>query len=180
MGGGQSKAKTKVLFLGLDNAGKTSIIQQLTNRSPHTTSPTRGFQVSQLEFEGCQLVAWDVGGQQSLRSHWSDYYGNVAGIFWIIDSTDRRRMFETGLELAALLKEPKLAGIPLLVFANKQDLATKMNVDEIATELELHTVRDRDFQIQGCSAIDGNGLIDGMHWMVTSIKMPPKKKNNNK
>ena len=175
MGGGHSKQKGKILFLGLDNAGKTSIIQRLTNKSPHTTTPTRGYQVSQLDFQDIDLIVWDIGGQQSLRSHWSDYYKNVDGIVWVIDSTDKRRMFETGLELAALLKEEKLAGIPLLIFANKQDLATKMEVGDIATELELHMIKDRNFQIQECSAIYETGLSDGIHWMIDAIKNPPKK-----
>lgn len=78
-------------------------------------------------------------------------------------------MYETGLELAALLQNEKLAGIPVLILANKQDLATAMPADEITIELELHSIRNRDWHIQNCSALNGSGIDDGLHWMVQSI-----------
>ncbi|KAH0793573.1 ADP-ribosylation factor-like protein 2 [Histomonas meleagridis] len=103
----------------------------MTGGSPQTTSPTRGFNVKSMVFNGVDLNAFDIGGQQSLRIYWANYYPKTNGIVWVIDSTDRRRMFETGLELVALLKEPKLEGKPLLILANKQDLATAMIASEV-------------------------------------------------
>ena len=169
MGGFQSKEKKKLLFLGLDNAGKTSILNKLTNGSIHTVSPTRGYNITQTAFEGIEFSIWDVGGQQSLRNQWPNYFEKVAGIIWVIDSADKARMFETGLELAALLENDKINGIPLLIFANKQDLVTAMNADEITDELELHSIRNRDWQIQNCSALDGSGIEDGLHWLSQAI-----------
>ena len=169
MGGFQSKERKKVLFLGLDNAGKTSILNKLTKGSIHTVAPTRGYNITQTSFEAVDFSIWDVGGQQSLRSQWPNYFEKITAIVWVIDSSDKARMFETGLELAALLGNDKLNGVPLLIYANKQDIVTAMNADEITIELELHSIRNRDWQIQNCSALDGTGIEEGLHWLTQTI-----------
>ena len=87
----------------------------------------------------------------------------------MIDSADRRRMEETGVELAQLLEEDKLAGIPLLIFANKQDLLNALPPQDISKGLNLHTIRDRMWNIQACSAKTGEGLQEGMEWVVEKI-----------
>jgi ADP-ribosylation factor-like protein 3 len=107
---------------------------------------------------------------------------------YVIDSADRRRIEETGIELTSLLEEEELAGIPLLVLANKQDLLNAMPAKEvghiprlmqadflttlkqIAEALLLYTLRDRQWQIQGCSAKTGEGLQLGIAWVIQHIK----------
>lgn len=167
MGGIQSKTKRKLLFLGLDNAGKSTILEYLTSGGAdlQVVAPTRGFARKQLQYSGFDLTIFDVGGQSSLRAHWSDYYAKTSGIVWVIDSTDRRRMFETGLELRTVLEDTNLAGVPLLICANKQDIRTAMRADEITIELELHGIRNRNWHIQDCSAITGDGVDEGMKWL---------------
>jgi ADP-ribosylation factor-like protein 3 len=76
---------------------------------------------------------------------------------------------ETGVELVNLLEEEKLSSAPLLVFANKQDLLNALPASEISTALNLHTIRDRAWQIQACSAKSGEGLQDGMEWIVNTM-----------
>lgn len=88
----------------------------------------------------------------------------------MIDSTDRRRLEETGVELHALLEEPKLNAIPLLVFANKQDLLNALPADQIATGLNLNSIRDRKWQIQSCSAKTGKDVDTGMKWATQARK----------
>jgi ADP-ribosylation factor-like protein 3 len=163
----------KLVFFGPDNAGKSSIVATLTGSSPYAVSPTRGSKTRDKEFEGVSFQIFDVGGQKSLRSHWGDYLTGVAGIAWVIDSADPRRMYETGLEFAALLSNERIKGVPILVMANKQDLATAMNPGDIAVELELSLIRDRNWHIQGCSAITRDpkksGVEDGLRWMKEEL-----------
>ena len=90
-----------------------------------------------------------------------------------MDSADRRRLEETGVELGSLLEEAKMAGVPILVFANKQDLLNAIAASEVSTALNLHTIRDRQWHIQSCSAKTGEGLQEGMEWIVK--KMNEKK-----
>jgi len=75
-----------------------------------------------------------------------------------VDSADRKRVDETGFELNELLSDDKLAGVPVLVYANKQDLALAAQASDIAQELNLHLIRDRPWQIQACSGIRGEGI----------------------
>lgn len=165
MGGQPSIQKRKLLFLGLDNAGKTTILKSLLNEDPSSIAPTRGFNVKQIKTGNFEFNIWDVGGQKALRSYWASYYDKINAIVWVIDSADTRRMQETGFELAELLQEEKLAGVPILILANKQDLATAVDPDEITVQLELHNIRNRNWQIQGCSAITKQGLEDGLKWL---------------
>ncbi|XP_048023289.1 ADP ribosylation factor like GTPase 3, like 1 isoform X2 [Megalobrama amblycephala] len=88
---------------------------------------------------------------------------------YVIDSADKKRFEETGLELSELIDEENLKGVPLLIFANKQDLATASPASEIAEGLNLHTYRDREWQIQACSAVSGEGVQDGMNWISNNI-----------
>lgn len=79
-------------------------------------------------------------------------------------------MYETRLELEALLQNNKLSGVPILIFANKQDLVTAMPPNDITLELELHNIRNRAWQIQECSALTREGIQEGLHWMTMSLK----------
>jgi ADP-ribosylation factor-like protein 3 len=87
----------------------------------------------------------------------------------VIDSADKRRMEETGVELQQLLDEEKLSHVPLLVMANKQDLMSAATPAEITAELGLNDLRERTWQILPCSAKTGDGLQEGMEWLVEQI-----------
>jgi small GTP-binding protein len=130
-GGAQATARKKVVFLGLDNAGKSSIVHALIGGSPHIVAPTHGFNSREFEFENTTLDILDVGGQKSLRHHWTDYLVGAGGIVWVIDSADQRRMYETGLELAALLRDEEAPRIPILFLANKQDLSIALSPADV-------------------------------------------------
>lgn len=103
----------------------------MSDENPSTVAPTRGFNVKQLTRGNMEFNIWDIGGQKALRAYWANYYDKVNGIVWVIDSADSRRLEETGYELAALLQEEKLAGVPVIILANKQDLATAFPPDEV-------------------------------------------------
>lgn len=82
---------------------------------------------------------------------------NILQIY-VIDSADAHRLEETGQELTELLIEDKLRGVPLLIYANKQDVAQSVTAADIAEALGLHNIKDRDWQIQSCVATDGKGI----------------------
>jgi ADP-ribosylation factor-like protein 3 len=130
-GGTHSTPRKKLIFLGLDNAGKSSIVRALIGANPYTVAPTRGFNTREFEFDNISLNIFDIGGQKSLRSQWKTFWNDAAGIVWVVDSSDRRRLIETGLELAALLQDGRLKGVPILIFANKQDLTTSLSAADV-------------------------------------------------
>ena len=116
------------------------------------------------------MNVWDIGGQKTIRPFWSNYFESSDCLIYVIDSSDRRRLEESGSELNELLVEDKLANIPLLIFANKQDLLQAVPADEISEMLSLHNIRDRSWTIQACSAKAGEGLQEGMEWVVQNIQ----------
>merc|ERR1712029_374725 len=112
----------RILLLGLDNAGKTTILKSLASEDISTITPTQGFNIKSVQSEGFKLNVWDIGGQRKIRPYWRNYFENTDVLIYVIDSGDRKRFDETGQELSEILCEDKLAGVPVLIFANKQDL----------------------------------------------------------
>jgi ADP-ribosylation factor-like protein 2 len=166
----QREKEMRLLILGLDNAGKTTILKKFNGEDITTISPTLGFNIKTLEHGPYKLNVWDVGGQQTIRSYWRNYFEQTDGLVWVIDSADERRLLDCKKELHALLGQEKLAGASLLVFANKQDLQGALSHAEIANLLELDDIcQRRHWKIQACSAVTGAGLVDGVDWLVKDI-----------
>jgi ADP-ribosylation factor-like protein 3 len=127
----KSDKEAKLLVLGLDNAGKTTLLKQLSKEDPQNTRPTEGFNVKTLLHDGFKLNVWDIGGQKKIREYWNNYYDNVDGIIFIVDSSDDGRVKELNEVFAFLMQEVKLDKVPILVFANKQDLDFSLKPDQV-------------------------------------------------
>ena len=162
--------EVRILMLGLDNAGKTTVVKKFNAEDVDTISPTLGFNIKTLEYKQFKLNIWDVGGQTSLRSYWRNYFEQTDGLIWVVDSSDRARLQDCKVELHNLLEQERLAGASLLVFANKQDVDGAMSAAEISAELELHTQKQHPWQIFASSAVKGDGLYEGLDWLVHSLK----------
>ena len=93
------------MVLGLDNSGKTTILKKLSDEDINTIMPTQGFNIKSLMSNGFKLNVWDIGGQKSIRPYWRNYYDQTDALIYVIDSADRRRMDEAGVELTQLLDE---------------------------------------------------------------------------
>ncbi len=158
-------------MVGLDNAGKTTILRKFNGEDVNTIAPTLGFNIKTFEFRGYKLNVWDVGGQKTIRSYWRNYFEQTDGIVWVVDSADKRRLADCRDELHRLLGQEKLAGSSLLIFANKQDLAGALSSEEISKFLELGSEKfeSRHWEIHPCSAMTGDGLIEGMDWVINDI-----------
>ncbi|XP_055350529.1 ADP-ribosylation factor-like protein 3 [Paramacrobiotus metropolitanus] len=159
----------RMLLLGLDNAGKTTMLKKLATEDVTHVTPTQGFNIKSVQSAGFKLNIWDIGGQRKIRPYWKNYFENTDILIYVIDSADRHRFEETAGELGELLMEEKLSGVPILVFANKQDLNHAAPANEIAEGLQLHTIRDRVWQIQPCCAVTGEGVRDGLDWVLKNI-----------
>mmetsp|Transcript_24293 Transcript_24293/g.72118 ORF Transcript_24293/g.72118 Transcript_24293/m.72118 type:complete len:178 (-) Transcript_24293:177-710(-) len=166
----KKQGEARILVLGLDNAGKTTILRALSEEDITTITPTQGFNIKSLQRDGFNLNIWDIGGQRSIRPYWRNYFDSTDALIYVIDSADRNRLVESGVELNEILEEEKMTSVPLLVFANKQDLVGAHTADEIADQLNLIGIRDRPWQIQACSAKAGDGLQQGMEWVMKQVK----------
>ncbi|KAG8357549.1 hypothetical protein FVEN_g4788 [Fusarium venenatum] len=160
----------RILMLGLDNAGKTTIVKQVMGEDVNTVSPTLGFIIKTIDYEGYKLNIWDVGGQKTLRSYWRNYFEKTDALIWVVDATDRLRIQDCRDELQGLLLEERLAGASLLVFANKTDVEGCMTEAEILSELQLESIRTHRWKILPCSAMTGSNLKEGLSWVVEEAK----------
>lgn len=115
---------------------------------------------------GIDTSSQDLGGQTSIRPYWRCYYANTAAVIFVIDSTDVDRLGTASEELAAMLNEDELREAALLVFANKQDQPGAKGAGDISEALHLGELRDRNWSIVACSAVDGKGVEEGMDWLV--------------
>ncbi|KAG9027037.1 hypothetical protein FS837_004396 [Tulasnella sp. UAMH 9824] len=128
-----------ILVVGLDAAGKTTILHKLEIGEIITTIPTVGFSVETVEYKNLRLISWDFGGPEKNRPYWkSSYFPNTQGIIFVVDSNDRERVSQAREELQHMMNEDELQEAPFLIFANKHDLPNAMNEDEIADKLGLY------------------------------------------
>ena len=160
----------KLLLLGLDAAGKTTILYKMKLNENINTIPTVGFNVETLQYKNIEFQAWDIGGQHILRGLWQHYFDNSQGVMFVVDSADRDRIDEVKETLDRLMCDESLAGVPLLVFANKQDLPQAMSVPELTERLHLSAIRDRQWFVQAAQATTGHGLFEGMDWLGKNSK----------
>ncbi|PHH79875.1 hypothetical protein CDD82_2129 [Ophiocordyceps australis] len=160
----------RILMLGLDNAGKTTIVKRIMGEDVETVSPTLGFIIKTIDYEGYKLNIWDVGGQKTLRSYWRNYFEKTDALIWVVDATDRLRTDDCRQELHGLLEEERLAGASLLILANKTDVEGCMDGDEIRGALRLDEIRTHEWHVLQCSAMTGINLDEGLGWVVADAK----------
>ncbi|QSL65511.1 hypothetical protein MERGE_002824 [Pneumocystis wakefieldiae] len=164
------KKEMRILMVGLDAAGKTTILYKLKLGEIVTTIPTIGFNVETVEYKNISFTVWDVGGQDKIRPLWRHYFQNTQGIIFVVDSNDRERVSEAREELSRMLNEDELRDAVLLVFANKQDLPNAMNAAEVTDRLGISNIRNRTWYIQATCATSGDGLYEGLDWLSSNLK----------
>ena len=163
------KREMRILMVGLDAAGKTTILYQLKLGEVVTTIPTIGFNVETVEYKKINFTVWDVGGQDKIRLLWRHYYQNTQGLIFVVDSNDHDRIDDAREELQRMLAEEELKDAVVLVFANKQDLTGAMTPADVVEKLGLPSLRGRLWHIQGCCATTGDGLHEGLDWLGENI-----------
>mmetsp|Transcript_22517 Transcript_22517/g.39805 ORF Transcript_22517/g.39805 Transcript_22517/m.39805 type:complete len:206 (-) Transcript_22517:252-869(-) len=177
LGKGKSMSDARILVLGLDNAGKTTCLKQMSNESISTVSPTQGFNIKSLVQDNFRLNVWDIGGQKVLRPYWSNYFEDTDCLVYVIDSADQKRVSEAGDQLHELLENEKLYGVPILVLANKQDLLNALKPKDIIKSLNLMKIpKSHVWMIAPCSAKTGKGLQEAIAWMIKVLNKRQQEK----
>jgi len=163
------KQETRVLILGLDGAGKTTILYRLQVGDVVETIPTIGFNVETVTYKNLTFSVWDLGGQTTIRPYWRCYYANTDAIIYVVDSSDHDRIGLSKSELLTMLEEEELRNALLLVFANKQDVKGALSPSQVSEALGLSSLKNRTYQIFKTSATKGYGLDEAMEWLSTSL-----------
>lgn len=161
--------EARVLMLGLDAAGKTTISEKLKFDECRDTLPTIGFNVQNFKFNKVNINLWDIGGQSKIRNLWRHYYQGTDVLIFVVDSSDRKRLQLARRELMATLSASELDDVDVLVLANKQDLGV-MSVEEVIEGMGLRELVGRNWYCQGCSGTTGSGLFEGFSWLSKRIR----------
>ena len=163
------KKDVRILMVGLDAAGKTTILYQLKMGETVKTIPTIGFNVETLDYKGLNFTVWDVGGQDKIRVLWKHYYQNTDGLIFVVDSNDRDRIEDAAEELKKMLAEEELKDCQVLVMANKQDLEGALTPNDVTEKMGMNQLQGRTWFVQGTSATTGQGLREGLDWMASAL-----------
>lgn len=129
-----AKPNIHVLIIGLDNAGKTTVLEKIKSKfgnspglPPDRIPPTIGMNLAKIQYRGTQVIMWDLGGQIKMRKIWEKYYGEANAVIFVIDSTDIGRFQEAKLSFDSVCDHESLSKVPIITFANKQDLTVHIH-----------------------------------------------------
>ncbi|XP_046390927.1 ADP-ribosylation factor-related protein 1 [Ischnura elegans] len=169
-----------VLILGLDNAGKTTYLESAKTKftkgyrgmNLSKITATVGLNIGQIDVAGIRLHFFDLGGQEELQSLWDKYYAESHAVIYVVDSSDRDRIPDSKEAFDRTIGSNLLTGVPLLVVANKQDLSECMGVREVKPifNRSAHLIGRRDCMVLPVSALNGDGIDEGIRWLVDCIK----------
>mmetsp|Transcript_56617 Transcript_56617/g.132862 ORF Transcript_56617/g.132862 Transcript_56617/m.132862 type:complete len:194 (-) Transcript_56617:98-679(-) len=165
----EGRQTVNLLVVGLDNSGKTTLLKRISDEDVTNVEPTHGFNAKSLVLPGgSQLAVWDMAGSLASRPYWRHFFASSTALVFVVDATDRGRLFENQSVLHDTVAEEQLRGVPILVMANKQDLASALNEDELRAELQLEKLRAQGVScgVRPCCALSGAGVLDALQWLV--------------
>ena len=157
----------RLLMLGLDNSGKTTLLYKMKLGEIQTTMPTIGFNVENIKYKKLDLIVWDIGGQDRLRALWKHYFKDMNGVIFMVDINDNYRISEVLHELRLLSSEKELEGLPFLIFLNKVDLQNKINQSEFNQKCSQFI--KSSYYIQPCSVHRDLGIKEGFDWLNNEL-----------
>lgn len=165
--------EVRVLMLGLDNSGKTTIVRSMLKKDISEISPTMGFNIDSVRYKSFNINIWDIGGQSSLRTFWFNYFEKTDFLVWVVDASSLQRLGENFKEFANVLKEDRLAGCGLVILINKIDTYRgdqDQLIDTVTKSLQLKDIKTHKWTILCCSAYTGYHLSDALDWIVTTYE----------
>jgi len=163
-------------MLGLDAAGKTAILRQIAHAEVETAFPTVGFAMESVKVatrhKVVSLSSATVGGREKMRPLFRHFYHNSTALIWVLDATeaDECRLQITHSEFLRAVLDDEMKGKPILIFLNKIDMPGAMSIAAAAAKFDLHSIRDREWFIQPCCALNQEGIFEGLGWLTSACK----------
>ncbi|EGW31281.1 ADP-ribosylation factor 3 [Spathaspora passalidarum NRRL Y-27907] len=161
----------RILMLGLDNAGKTTVLYKLKLGKTSQTVPTVGFNVETVKHKNVSFAVWDCGGQERIRPLWRHYFTGTNALIYVVDSNDRDRLEESKKELYRVITDKELANCLLVVLANKQDYDGAIKPKDLIELFELKELSGKHtWSVIPTIATDGTGLVEMLNWISSHSK----------
>ncbi|KAL1928154.1 hypothetical protein VTP01DRAFT_3070 [Rhizomucor pusillus] len=181
------KEEYYVLIIGLDNAGKTTLLERIktiflgvAGLPPERIAPTVGLNIGRVDIRSSRITFWDLGGQRDLHSIWERYYPECHGIVFVVDATDEKRLEECKDTFEKMITNEEVEGVPVLMLANKQDVEGALRVEQIKEVFNKIAVKlgARDSRVLPVSALEGDGVREAVDWLIlrlhrNKINRPP-------
>ena len=175
------KIKAKILFLGLDNAGKTTLLTVLKHQKVSQMPPTKHAHSEELSIQNVNIHAFDLGGHEAMRKVWREYFTKIDAVVYLVDSADPERFEESKEELDKLLNTEDIGNIPVLVLGNKIDKKDAVGEDEFRLALGLATqssfgvqkldnIGGKSVEVFMCSVFKRVGFKEGLEWLTEKLK----------
>ncbi len=169
---GKKQKERSILCIGLDNAGKTTLIHQMKPKKalPNDITPTVGFTVEEFKACGTKWKMYDMSGQGRYRNLWGNFFNEVEGIIYVVDTTDQLRLCVAREELKTVMESPSLVKVPVLVLGNKTDIPGATPVASVTDTLDLpQLLSGTAWNVIGTSGTSGDGVEEGLRWLLSAL-----------
>ncbi|MHA1231347.1 MAG: ADP-ribosylation factor family protein [Candidatus Helarchaeota archaeon] len=165
----KTKKNIKLVMIGLDNAGKTSILNYLKSGEMTQTIPTMGVNYESVKFKNLTFNCYDIGGQTAFRQFWGEAVQDCNALLFVVDSADRERIEESKKEIIQIIKEFLPPSVPILIIANKNDIEGHLTEAEIARIFEMPELKEKTWHVQETSVKTGYGLVEAFIWLYEQL-----------
>ncbi len=187
-----SKPDVHILIIGLDHAGKSTLLEYIKTKysrvnglPPDKITPTIGMNLAKFKHKGAQIIMWDLGGQLKMRTIWERYYSEANGVIFVVDAADPARLQEARVAYEQVCASPMLANVPIMIFANKQDIPGAATLHDIARVFyapandtlaaQNEAAAKASHRLFGVSAFTGQGVSEGIESLMTETKWSVQK-----
>jgi len=164
-------------ILGPEDAGKTTWLEKvkkLHNNDglpPEKIMPTVGLNIGKIKVGGALIRFWDLGGEKSLRPIWNKYIEDANALIYCVDASNPDKLEDAKETFDSLMSRRELELLPVLIVANKQDSEGAEDVNFIKNYFGIRDVQERgnECHVITCSAITGEGIKQGIDWLVNTL-----------
>ena len=174
------KKNAKIVFLGLDNAGKSTLLSVLKTGRVTQLDPTKHAHSEHLTIGNVNMNAFDLGGHDAMRKVWREYFPKIDAIVYLVDSSDPSRFAESKIEFDKLIQSNEIGKVPILILGNKIDKPGAVSDDELRLEFglaqktpfgvqKLDKLNEKPVEVYMCAVVKKTGFADGFKWLTTQI-----------
>ncbi|KAH3762185.1 ADP-ribosylation factor 1 [Pelomyxa schiedti] len=170
MGALFAKKPAALLLVGPLKSGKSTILYQLKLHQV-VTNDVRGMNMETVKYKGYQCTVWDISGEAVFKNKWRDFFGNVQGIIYVVDTSNPETLEESLNDLQMLLNEFALLNMGILIFANKQDVSGALPAAQLLEKINARGAKNKKFHVQPSQALTGQGLQEGLDWLAHNLSV---------